>query len=376
MKAPQFKTDAGILAGALRILKPVIERRNTIPVLSTVQFDGNLIRATDLDIEIEIAVSCGTHGFTGCIDHKALSSVVRELPTGAKVEIGSTSAQYLASLKFEGAEYGLASLPNDDFPTMKPDDLQYVDVDGESLKRALQFAVPFICNEATRYYLQGVCLDGGLAVATSGHILGRIPFKGSISGHPIIPRKAAEMLARLPAPTGVRQSVGYMQFFMPGAKLTTRLIDGKFPEWQRVVPCDHPAINSVSVKPHKLLPALRRAIALSWRVLPSVTLAWGDGRAVIVEKNPEFSMSEEVECAGKAIGSGCTAFNPKLLAPILRQFRNCEFVNLMQHKPGELIAITGGDDRYAILMPQRGALDETAKKALARLVAEDARRAV
>ena len=375
MTTPQFKTDAGILAGALRTLKPVIERRNTIPVLSTVRFDGNLVRATDLDIDLEIAVSCEAHGFTGCIDHKALASVVRELPTGAKVEIGSTSAQYLASLKFEGAEYGLTSLSNDDFPTMKPGDLRYVDIDGESLNRALQFAVPFISSEPTRYYLNGVCLDGEFAVATNGHILGRIPFKGTVNHRPIIPRKAVEMLAKLPAPTGIRQSAGYMQFFMPGAKLTTRLIDGTFPEWQRVVPGDRPANNSVSVKPHKLLPALRRAIALSWHVSPSATLAWGDGRAVIVGKAPEYSMSEEVECAGKASGSGCTALNPKLLAPILHQFRNCEFVNLMQHEPGEPIAITGGDDRYALLMPQRGALDETAKKALTRLVAEDARRA-
>lgn len=259
-------------ARLLATVGKVVEARNTIPILSTIRLiagDGKLAAtATDLDIEISGAMDAETpEAFAACIDARLLTGIVSKA-AGDSISIEATPDG--ATLKAGRSRYQLQTLPIDDFPVISAGTLPTeFEADLSALFAPCQFA---ISTEETRYYLNGVYLAGGekhlIAVATDGHRLARhhgTPV-GEFNGV-IVPRKTVGLVPK--GAFKVRLSDTKIQFETADAAgnvtlITSKLIDGTFPDYQRVIPTGNDKVVTFSV-PDMVKAAGRVAVVSSER---------------------------------------------------------------------------------------------------------------
>ncbi len=259
--------ERAALLRALNHVQSVVERRNTIPILSNVLIeakDGALsLTATDMDIAIveRVPADVATAGATTAPAH-TLYDIVRKLPDGAQVDIetGGESGDRL-TLKSGRSRFQLAALPTDDFPVMSGGDMPHeFQLDAEALRSLIDRTRFAISTEETRYYLNGIYLhaaDGEhevlRAVATDGHRLARveIPLPDGANGMPgvIVPRKTVSELRKLIEETDgaieIALSETKIRFAFGDAVLTSKLIDGTFPDYERVIPSGNDKIMTV-----------------------------------------------------------------------------------------------------------------------------------
>ncbi len=248
--------ERAALLKSLGHVQSVVERRNTIPILSNVKLsarDGRLdLNATDMDLDIVAGVEADVSqdGATTAPAH-TLYEFVRRLPDGAQVELEASEGNL--ALRSGRANGSLACLPTEDFPVMASGDPTHgFELPAGDLKALIDHTRFAISTEETRYYLNGVYLhaaerDGSAvlrAVATDGHrlALSEGPLPDGAAGMPgvIVPRKTvAELRKLLEDVTGnvsVALSEAKVRFSFEEAVLTSKLIDGTFPDYQRVIP--------------------------------------------------------------------------------------------------------------------------------------------
>ena len=240
----KFTTTAQNLKNALSRFRGIIQRRNTIPILSCVLIDGGTLRGTDLNTEISVDVPSRNEG-AAAVDYFHLSQVVSTLSPDAEVTIEGEAGGEIA-LRFPGGCYWLFTMKAEDFPRIEPPKKPVVFRSGNAgLAAAFRRVHHAICTEATRYYLNGVCLGVGkddvpCVVSTDGHRLAfaRLPGASGFAGQ-IVPRPVVEQVMRAEEPEQVRFSTDdrpIIEFRWPGVKMIAKLIDGKFPDWNRVIP--------------------------------------------------------------------------------------------------------------------------------------------
>jgi DNA polymerase III subunit beta len=298
----------------------VVERRTTIPILSNVLLSasggGLQLKATDLDLEVTetTPADVGQPGATTLPAH-TLYEIVRKLPDGAQVSLesgqenGNDSGQL--QLRSGRSRFSLQSLPESDFPDLDASDLSHAfKLRAEDLKRLLDKTQFAISNEETRYYLNGVFLhvteaDGKAllrAVATDGHRLARLETAApsGASGMPgiIVPRKAvAEVLKLIEDPdaeVAIELSAAKIRFTLGSVVLTSKLIDGSFPDYARVIPAQNDKLLTVERKDFS--DAVDRVSTISSERGRAVKLAMADGKLVLSVTNPDSgSAVEELE---------------------------------------------------------------------------------
>lgn len=248
--------ERAALLKSLGHVQSVVERRNTIPILSNVKLsakDGKLaLNATDMDLDIVagVAADVGQSGATTAPAH-TLYEFVRRLPDGAQVELEASDG--VLALRSGRAKGSLACLPTEDFPVMASGDPSHgFEIPAGDLKALIDHTRFAISTEETRYYLNGVYLhaaerDGSpvlRAVATDGHrlALSESPLPDGAAGMPgvIVPRKAVAELRKLIEDTSdnirIDLSEAKIRFTFGDAVMTSKLIDGTFPDYQRVIP--------------------------------------------------------------------------------------------------------------------------------------------
>jgi DNA polymerase-3 subunit beta len=362
----RLETKASILTNALRLLNGVVERRNTIPILGCVKIDGRTVVGTDLDIEIEIKLPASVAQGTICIDHRSLFVLLRNVPGDDDIRIegdGST-----ATVTFSTGRYDLPSLPVADWPTLTTEGLVDTVLDGEAFKRSLAFVSPFISTEETRYYLNGVCLDGSVAVTTDGHRLACHPLGADLSAfdRPIIPRKAVRLLQSIPAATQVSIGRNRLAATLDGARLVTKLIDGTFPDWRRAVPVSSDKASRLTISPRGVRRTMSRVTAVMGRFRAYVTIAFdGHGMAVVGEHG-DGAIIREFVSGSSLVGKGqIIAFQSNYLRDLLNVFIDDDQVGLTIVDAGSPIRIDAGKERFAILMPARASSEQLASEALA-----------
>ena len=243
-------------------VQSVVERRNTIPILANVVLhaeNGQLsLTATDMDMDIATEVGCAvaTSGTTTMSAHM-LYDIARKLPDGAEVEL--TVADGHVNINAGRSSFRLPTLPVEDFPAISSNDLPVnftlTAADLRDLVDTTRFA---ISNEETRYYLNGIYLhkaeDGNLcAVATDGHRLAltrqALPSGASQMPSVILPRKAVGELRKLLDDYDGDVSVGLSEtraeFSFGVIRLTSKLIDGTFPDYTRVIPSGNDRVMKI-----------------------------------------------------------------------------------------------------------------------------------
>jgi DNA polymerase-3 subunit beta len=256
----KFTAEKAILLKALGHVQSVVERRNTIPILANVLLaaEGGLLRLTATDMEIAVVeevpgVEVARPGRTTA-PAATLHEIVRKLPDGARVELDHAGGDAPLKLRAGRFHTDLAVLPVDDFPSMTEGKLPHqFSLPAGQLRELVDRTRFAISTEETRYYLNGIYLHAAesegakvlRAVATDGHRLARVQVEplpegaGAMPGV-IIPRKTVNELRKLAEETGdpirIRLSDTKIAFDIGTVQLTSKLIDGTFPEYERVIP--------------------------------------------------------------------------------------------------------------------------------------------
>jgi DNA polymerase III subunit beta len=308
--------ERAALLKALSHVQSVVERRNTIPILSNVLLSadgGSLsLSATDLDMEIVDQADAGVNG-GGQITAPAqtLYEIVRKLPDGADVQLSFAGDDPRLSVQAGRSRFNLPVLPAGDFPVMSSDGLSAtVTVEKDDLVRLIDKTRFAISTEETRYYLNGLYLhtvsDGGetklRAVATDGHrlALAEMPAPEGMAGTPgvIVPRKTVQEARRLlddvSGPVEFQVSAAKIRFEFARAALTSKVIDGSFPDYVRVIPRGNDKI--VIVDNELLAAAVDRVATISAEKSRSVKLSIEPGKMTLTVRNMEAGQAvEEVE---------------------------------------------------------------------------------
>jgi DNA polymerase III subunit beta len=366
--------ERAALLKALSHVHRVVERRTTIPILSNVLLraaDGALrLKATDLDIEVveDVPAEITQAGATTVPAH-VLHDIVRKFPDGAQVTLDMSGDKGQLLLRSGRSRFQLQCLPESDFPDISAGELTHRFVltagDLKSLIDRTQFA---ISTEETRYYLNGIFLhtteiDGHTvlrAVSTDGHRLARvqIPAPDGAADMPgvIVPRKAVSEVQKLiedpAAEVTVELSTTKIRFTFGGVVLTSKLIDGTFPDYGRVIPTGNDKRLVVEKVPFKA--AVDRVSTISSERGRAVKLAIADGKLTLSVNNPDSGSATEeldVDYDAAPIDIG---FNARYLLDIADQLES-DTALLKLNDPGSPTLIQDRDEAPAlyVLMPMR-----------------------
>ncbi len=308
-----FKADRATLLKALAHVQSVVEKRNTLPILANVLIvarEGRLsLTATDMEIAVvqEVAATVLQDG-AATAPAATLYEIVRKLPDGLEVEISHPGGETALQLRAGRFATSLNALPVEDFPAMTAGSLAHRFALPAGVLRAMIDRSRFaISTEETRYYLNGIYLhatesEGApvlRAVATDGHRLARVeePLPAGAEGMPgvIVPRKTVAELRKLIEETSDQVTVALsdtrIQFTLGSVMLTSKLIDGTFPEYDRVIPRGNDKVLRVVKK--DFAEAVARVAAISLERTRPVKLSLARDLLVLSAANPEHGTATE-----------------------------------------------------------------------------------
>jgi DNA polymerase-3 subunit beta len=372
----KFKADRATLMKSLAHVQNVVEKRNTIPILANVLLsvkDGALtIAATDLEIAlVEEVVAESSRNGAITVPAATLYEIVRRQPEGARIELDHPGGDAQLALRAGRYATSLVALSVDEFPKLDAGRLSHhFALPVQELRGLIDRTKFAISTEETRYYLNGIFLhaaegDGGpvlRAVATDGHRLARVeePLPEGAAGMPgiIIPRKTVNELRKLldeiSGVVDISLSETRIKFVVGQTTLTSKLIDGTFPDYDRVIPRGNDKILRVDKKDFN--DAVGRVSAISAERHRPVKLSLAKDLLVISAASPEQGTASE-ELGGDLVdyqsGPLEIGFQARYLSDVTEQIRGkVEFVFADGAAP---TLVRDQDDTSAVyvLMPMR-----------------------
>jgi DNA polymerase-3 subunit beta len=333
--------ERATLLKSLGHVQSVVERRNTIPILSNVLLeaseDGNLrLMATDLDLQINEMVQANVSqpGATTVSAH-TLFDIARKLPEGSQVELHAANGKM--QVNAGRARFNLATLPRDDFPVIAEGELPTAfELPAATLRQIIDKTRFAISTEETRYYLNGIFLhvtDGEgpagtsvlKAAATDGHRLARVtvPRPDGAQGMPdvIIPRKCVaelrKLLDELDGSVAVSLSESKVRFGLGSAVLTSKLIDGTFPDYNRVIPTANDKL--LRIDPRSFEEGVDRVATIASEKTRAVKMSLDRDRITLSVTSPENGTAAEEVPGDYAADTFDIGFNARYLLDILGQ---------------------------------------------------------
>lgn len=361
------------LLKSLNHVQSVVERRNTIPILSNVLIDcdeGVRLIATDLDIEIVETVPADV-SLKGRITAPAhmLYDIVRKLPEGGQLEIEQGPDEKLLLINAGRSQFALQSLPPEDFPDLASGDMTHkFAVPAPDLKRLIEKTRFAISTEETRYYLNGIYFhqaetNGAAtlrAVATDGHRLAQVelalPDGAADMPGIIVPRKTVGELHKL-----IEDQTDNVEIYVSSSKirfsvgpvvLTSKLIDGTFPDYERVIPDQNDKILEVDAK--SFAQAVDRVSTISSEKGRAVKLNVENERITLTVNNPDSGNARE-DIVGQYQSDPIEiGFNAKYLLDITGQLEG-DNAKFLLSDPSSPTIVRDDDDAQAlyVLMPMR-----------------------
>ncbi len=365
------------LLRSLSHVQSVVERRNTIPILSNVLIEASSsghvkIMATDLDLQVVDSLEANSVEVAGAITVSAhlLFDIARKLPDGSEVSL--EAADNRMAIKAGRSRFSLPTLPRDDFPVIGEGDLPTRFSLPASLLAELIDRTRFaISTEETRYYLNGIFLHVSddkepvlKAAATDGHRLARftIARPEGAEGMPdvIVPRKAVAELRKLleEATDGsvkIDLSPSKIRFALGGAGgvvLTSKLIDGTFPDYTRVIPTGNDKL--LKVDPKSLFAGVDRVATIATEKTRAVKMGLDTDKVTLSVTSPDNGNAVEEVSSQYASESLEIGFNASYLKDILQQI-DSDTVELHFADAGAPTLIRKDENSPAlyVLMPMR-----------------------
>ena len=370
----KFSIERADLVKAVAQAQSVVERRHTIPILANVQIeatpDGVSFRATDLDTEVVDRANAHVErpGAT-TVSAQMLNEIARKLPDGSLVTIAVDGANERLTVQAGRSNFSLATLPTEDFPVMANAEYSAnFAAPAPVLRRLFDKSKFAISNEETRYYLNGVYMhvsqgeEGPVlrCVATDGHRLARIdaPLPQGAADMPgvIVPKKTVAELRKLLDDDDMQIAVSVsetkVRFATPRITLTSKVIDGTFPDYTRVIPSGNTRKMEVDAK--DFARAVDRVATVSSERSRAVKLALDMDRLVLSVNAPDAGTADEELAVAYGDDPLEIGFNAKYLQEIAGQVDR-ENAVFMFNGSGDAALIREGSDLSAVyvVMPMR-----------------------
>src|SRR3990170_3154129 len=361
--------ERATLLKSLSHVQSVVERRNTIPILSNVLVEANedgsiRLMATDLDLQVDesVAANIAQAGATTVSAH-TLFDIVRKLPEGSQVELNAAEGKM--QVNAGRARFNLATLPRDDFPVIAEGELPTkFELPAATLRQIIDKTRFAISSEETRYYLMGIFLhvadDQLKAAATDGHRLARIvlPKPDGADDMPdvIIPRKCVaelrKLLEEVEGTVEVSLSPTKVRFGLGSAVLTSKLIDGTFPDYNRVIPTANDKL--LKLDPKSFSAGVDRASTIASEKTRAVKMAVDRDKVTLSVTSPENGLAVEEIAADYGNDGLEIGFNARYLLDILGQIEGDSVeVHLADAAAPTLLRENDKSNALYVLMPMR-----------------------
>ncbi|WP_420396175.1 DNA polymerase III subunit beta [Nioella sp.] len=370
----KISIERAALLKAVSQAQSVVERRNTIPILANVlieaEGDTASFRATDLDIEVVDKTNAVVErpGAT-TVSAVTLHEIVRKLPDGALVQLSDDGTSGRLEVNAGRSAFQLATLPREDFPVMTSSEYSAnFSAKAPDLRRLFDKSKFAISTEETRYYLNGVYMhvaqgeDGPAlrCVATDGHRLARVdmPLPQGAENMPgvIVPRKTVGELRKLldddEMSIAVSVSETKVRFATPDITLTSKVIDGTFPDYTRVIPMGN--TRRMEVDASEFAKAVDRVATVSSERSRAVKLSLDEDRLILSVNAPDSGAAEEELAVAYGDEKLEIGFNAKYLLEIASQVDRENAVFLF-NSSGDPTLMREGNDTSAVyvVMPMR-----------------------
>ena len=373
----KFSIERAALLKAVSQAQSVVERRNTIPILANVLIEAEgsdaSFRATDLDIEVvdKVAAQVERAGAT-TVSATLMHEIVRKLPDGALISLTADTAAGRLTVEAGRSNFSLATLPREDFPVMASSEYaSNFAAPAPVLRRLFDKSKFAISTEETRYYLNGIFLHVSdedqpvlKAAATDGHRLARftLPRPDGAEGMPdvIVPRKAVAELRKLLEEKGegavqIDLSASKIRFTLGGeggVVLTSKLIDGTFPDYSRVIPTANDKL--LRLDPRSFFEGVDRVATIATEKTRAVKMGLDKDRVTLTVTSPDNGTAAEELPAEYSADGFEIGFNAGYLKDILGQI-DSDTVELHLADAGAPTLIRKDDKSPAlyVLMPMR-----------------------
>ena len=305
-----IQSERNALLAALTAVVGVVERRHTLPILSNLLLEKKgsklTVLATDLELQVSTQLDAQAgEDFAITIAARKLFDIVRALPDTAKVKLDTKDSQVVVSAG--KSRFTLQTLPAADFPRVETGAGlgEAIRLPQKTLKRLLQLVQFAMASQDIRYYLNGMLLvlDGKQlrVVATDGHRLSYAETEletEAAAREVIIPRKTVVELSKLLSdvddPVELRIGANQVTITLPGTELVTKVVDGKFPDYQRVIPVSQP--RHLKANRQSVMQALQRAAILSNEKFRGVRLVMSENTlGIVCNNNEQEEAADEIE---------------------------------------------------------------------------------
>ena len=364
----RFSLQREVLLKPLAQVVNVVERRHTLPVLANllVRVNAGQLALTGTDLEVEMVARTAVEDAQDgeiTIPARKLFDIVRALPDGSRVTISQSGDK--VTVQAGRSRFSLATLPANDFPSLdEVDATEQVSVPEAALKELLERTAFAMAQQDVRYYLNGLLFDLRddtlRCVATDGHRLALCETSLG-QGHGgkrqiIVPRKGVQELQRL-LEGGDRQielelGKGHIRIKRDDVTFTSKLIDGKFPDYEAVIPIG--ADREVKIDREALRAALQRASILSNEKYRGVRVEVSPNLLKISAHNPEQEEAQEEVEAETHVDALAIGFNVTYLLEALGALRD-EFVVMQLRDANSSALVRGAGSQHArhVVMPLR-----------------------
>jgi len=363
------QSERNALLSAISSVVGVVERRQTLPILSNILIErkGGKLRflATDLELQVstQLDVEAGGEDFAITIAARKLFDIVRALPEGVRVKLDSKDSQVVLSAG--KSRFTLQTLPAADYPRVEtgaglgPS----LRLPQKTLRRLIHLVQFAMASQDIRYYLNGMLLvlDGKAlrVVATDGHRLSYAETaldEEAEAREIIVPRKTVlelnKLLGDVDDPVELRIGTNQVTFTLPHTELVSKVVDGKFPDYQRVIPAEQP--RRLEGNRQSVMQALQRAAILANEKFRGVRLVLSENTLGIVCNNNEQEEAAdeiEVQYQGDPLDVG---FNVNYLLDVLNNVAAETIeIRLADGNSSALIMLPGNERFKYVVMPMR-----------------------
>jgi DNA polymerase-3 subunit beta len=366
MQLKQISRDA--LLKPLQAVSGIVERRQTLPILANVlleQKDGRLfVTATDLEMQITAnSELAGKQDQSVTVGARKLQDLLRALPEDSSLNMDTAAGKM--TVRAGRSRFNLQTLPAADYPRigLSKEQLQTITLPQREFKGLLKLAEFAMAQQDIRYYLNGMLLvidkDSLQAVATDGHRLSyaSIAVAGNYSRQEVIlPRKTVLELSKLlddsDATVTIDLLANQVRFRFSNIELVSKVVDGKFPDYNRVIPSGHP--KQIELSRPDLLQALQRAAILSNEKFRGVRLVLGTDQLKIICTNSEQEEAEEEMEIGYKGDPLDIGFNITYLLDVLHNLSADRVIlALGDANSSALVTIPERSDYKYVVMPMR-----------------------
>jgi DNA polymerase III subunit beta len=364
----QIKINREVLLKPLTNVTGIVERRHTLPILSNLLLEAKnnsiQLTATDLEMQISLNIESAFNGeLSTTISAKKLLDICRSLPESAEIDMTNKDSRIL--LKAGKSRFNLQTLPAADYPIMtkSPGANIQITLSQIALKKLLKQVEFAMAQQDIRYYLNGLLLevngDKLNIVGTDGH---RLSFtsttlsKSYEKTEVILPRKTVIELIKLLNDSeddiNIEIATGQVNFTFNEIKLISKVIDGKFPDYNRVIPQGHQ--NSFTVNRLNVLNAMQRASILSNEKYRGIRMVLTNNNLKLISTNTEQEEAEEELEIDYALDPLDIGFNVTYLIDVLNNVSDEEITFSFADANSSCLVTTANDENYKyVVMPMR-----------------------